>query len=96
MSLSKTFLLIRNFILGQNGIGQGTFSVELSEQNSPPYNGWVQLRDLVDVTFPQPVGHGDQQLQVDQVPFTEMKATHLDSTNLVLFANKFNKNHFGR
>ena len=74
MSLSKTFLLIRNFILGQNGIGQGTFSVEFPTQNSSPFNGWLQLRDLVDVTFPQPVGHGDQRLQVNQVPFTEIKA----------------------
>jgi hypothetical protein len=69
----KLFLLIRNFILGQIGIGQSTFSVELPKQNSPPYNGWLQLRDLVDVTFPQPVGHSDQRLQVNQVPFTEMK-----------------------
>jgi hypothetical protein len=67
------WLCQRSFILGHIGIGHSTFSVEFPAQKSPPFNGWLQLRDLVDVTFPQPVGHGDQRLQVNQAPFTEMK-----------------------
>jgi hypothetical protein len=78
-------MILRKFILGHIGIGHCFISVEFPKQDSPPYNGWLQLRDLADVTFPHPVRHSDQGPQIDQNPFTESKAISLISSKKINF-----------
>ncbi len=78
-----------HFILGHIGIGHFRVSVEFPEQNVPPFIGRLQLRDLIEVAFPQTAGHGDQGLQSNQDPFPKIEIVNQISRSLLLFANKF-------